>query len=88
MEKGLYFMKVSMKLSHSKLHTQKNIGIRQNDFVKPAAVTMSYSSAPIQAGFPYLLQYLLYDNKILKNIHSLCKADFCGCHLFRKTILT
>lgn len=60
----LIFPKVSMKLSYSKLHTRKNIGLRQSDFVKPAAVTMNYSSAP--AGFPYLLQHLLYD-KIRKN---------------------
>lgn len=72
----LIFPEVSMKLSYSKLHTRKNIGIRQNDFVKPAAVTMNYSSAPIWAGFPYLLQYLLYDNTILKNIHCVCKSDF------------
>lgn len=71
----LIFPKVSMKLSYSKLHTRKNISIRQNDFVKLAAVTSELLICPHSAGFPYLLQHLLYD-KILKNIHSLCKSDF------------
>ena len=55
----LIFPNVSMKFSYSKLDTgKKDIGIRHNDFVEPAAVTMSYSSAHILACFPYLLLYL------------------------------
>lgn len=65
---SLIFPKVLMKVSYSKLDTgKKNICIRHNDFVKPAAVTMNYSSAHIRACFPYLLPYLLY-NEILKNV--------------------
>lgn len=50
----LIFPKVLMKFSYSKLDTgKKNISIRHNCLVKPAAVTVNNLSTHIWASLPY-----------------------------------